>query len=50
MPAIADELYAALSRACHYHLNELAPTATELTRWLNETAQLVTLMQERTQA
>jgi hypothetical protein len=37
-------LYAALSRACHYHLYELAPTATELTRWLNETDDLVKLL------
>jgi hypothetical protein len=37
-------LCAALSRACHYHLYELAPTATELTRWLNETADLVKLL------
>jgi hypothetical protein len=34
-------LYAALSRACHHHLYALAPTATELTRWLNETTDLV---------
>src|ERR1700734_1117080 len=46
----AAYLFAALSRACHYHSYELAPTATELTRWLNETAQLVALMLERTQA
>jgi hypothetical protein len=41
----ADYLHAALSRACHYHSYELAPTAAELTRWLNEATQLVTLMQ-----
>jgi hypothetical protein len=46
----AAYLIAALSRACHYHSYELAPTATELTRWLDETAQLVALMHERTQA
>jgi hypothetical protein len=40
----AAYLYAALSRACHYHPYELAPTATELTRWLNETADLVKLL------
>jgi hypothetical protein len=40
----AAYLYAALSRACHYHLYELAPTATELTRWLNETTDLVKLL------
>jgi hypothetical protein len=37
-------LSAALSHACHYHPYELAPTATELTRWLNETADLVALL------
>jgi hypothetical protein len=42
----AAYLYAALSRACHYHLYELAPTGTELTRWLNETGQLVKLLRE----
>jgi hypothetical protein len=41
----AAYLFAALSRACHYHSYELAPTATELTRWLKETANLVALMQ-----
>ena len=40
----AAYLHAALSRACHYHLYELAPTATELTRWLIETADLVELL------
>jgi hypothetical protein len=42
-------LSAALSRACHYHLYELAPTAAELTRWLSETANLVSVMRERAQ-
>jgi hypothetical protein len=37
-------LSAALSRACHYHPYELAPTAGELTRWLNETADRVPLL------
>jgi hypothetical protein len=40
----AAYLYVALSRACHYHLYELATTATELTRWLNKTADLVKLL------
>lgn len=40
-------LWAALSRACHYHPYELAPTAAELNTWLNEAAQLVTLVQAR---
>jgi hypothetical protein len=43
-------LSAALSRACHHHSYELAPTATELTRWLNEATQLVMLMRGTTQA
>jgi len=45
----AAYLSAALSRACHYHPYELAPTASELTRWLNETADLVTLLASRAQ-
>jgi len=43
----AAYLSAALSRACHYHPYELAPTAAELTRWLTETAQLVALIQAK---
>jgi hypothetical protein len=43
----AAYLSAALSRACHYHPYELAPTASELTRWLNDTADLVTVLQSR---
>jgi hypothetical protein len=43
--ARAAYLAAALSRACHYHHYELAPTAAELNRWLTETGQLITLMQ-----
>jgi hypothetical protein len=45
--ARAAYLSAALSRACHYHPYELAPTATELTRWLTETADFVTLIDEK---
>jgi hypothetical protein len=45
--ARAAYLSAALSRACHYHTYELAPTAAELTRWLDETAQIVSLLQAR---
>jgi hypothetical protein len=40
----AGYLSAALSRACHYHSYELAPTAAELTGWLDETGDLVTLL------
>jgi hypothetical protein len=43
----AAYLSAALSRACHYHPYELAPTAAELTRWLDETAQVVSLLLAR---
>ena len=42
----AAYLLAALSRACHYHPYELAPTAAELLGWLDETARIVTRMQE----
>ena len=38
-------LLAALSRACHYHPYELAPTAAELTGYLDQAAQLVTQIQ-----
>ena len=34
-----------LSRACHYHPCELAPTAAELTGWLDQAAQIVTQIQ-----
>jgi hypothetical protein len=40
----AAYLSAALSRACHYHPYELTPTASELTRWLDETSELVQLL------
>lgn len=40
----AGYLSAALSRACHYHSYELAPTAAELTGWLDEASDLVTLL------
>jgi len=42
--ARAAYLAAALSRACHYHPYELAPTASELTNWLDETDDLVALL------
>jgi hypothetical protein len=42
----AAYLLAALSEACHYHPYELAPTAAELVGWLDETARIVTRMQE----
>ena len=40
----AAYLIAALSHACHYHPYKLAPTAAELTGWLDQAAQTVTLM------
>lgn len=33
--------WAALSRACHHHSYELAPTAAELQRWMNDVENLV---------
>jgi hypothetical protein len=30
-----------LSRACHHHAYELAPTAEELTGWLAETERVI---------
>ena len=41
----AAYLFAALSRACHYHSYELAPTAAELTSWLDQAAQAVAQIQ-----
>jgi hypothetical protein len=41
----AAYLLAALSHACHYHAYELAPTAAELTGWLDQAAQIVTQIQ-----
>jgi hypothetical protein len=32
----AAYVWAALSNACHYHSYELAPTAAELTGWIND--------------
>jgi hypothetical protein len=46
----AAYLFTALSRACHYHPYELAPTAAELTGWLDQAAQLVTQVQTATAA
>lgn len=50
LPSYADEAvarqiaftYAALSGACHFHPYELAPTATELSRWINDVETLLT--------
>ena len=40
----AAYVFAALSHACHYHPYELAPTAAELTGWLDQATQIVTRM------
>jgi hypothetical protein len=39
-------LSAALSRACHYHSYELAPTAVELTRWIEDATELLSLIRK----
>ena len=39
--ARANFVWAALSEACHYHPYELAPTAGELRRWLDEVESVV---------
>lgn len=49
LPAYLDEdvarqvifAYSALSRACHYHPYELAPTAAELNGWITDVETLV---------
>jgi hypothetical protein len=41
----AEYVWVALSEACHYHAYELAPTAGELTRWLDAVAGLIESMQ-----
>jgi hypothetical protein len=41
----AAYLYATLSHACHYHPYELAPTAAELTSWLDQATHLATQLQ-----
>jgi hypothetical protein len=47
---LAVEPFAALRHACHYHPYELAPTAAELTGWLDQAAQIVTQLQTATAA
>lgn len=49
LPAYMDEavahqiafVYAALTTACHHHPYELAPTAAELTRWIDAVERLI---------
>ncbi len=40
-------VYAALSEACHYHAYELAPTAAELSGWINAVNDLITRVEMR---
>jgi len=40
-------VWSALSEACHYHAYELAPTATELSGWINAVADLMASMRSR---
>ena len=52
-PATASRItypLAALSHACHFHPYELAPTAAELTSWLDQAAQIVTKIQDASAA
>jgi hypothetical protein len=37
----AGYVWAALSNACHYHSYELAPTAAELTSWINDVRKMI---------
>ena len=41
LAARAGHAWSALSRACHHHAYELAPTAAELRRWLAVVEELV---------
>ena len=43
-------VWAALSEACHYHAYELAPTAAELTGWIDAVDQLILTMRSSTEA
>jgi hypothetical protein len=50
-PRTAHEItyvWAALSQACHYHPYELAPTATELSSWINAVDQLISVINDAT--
>lgn len=41
-------VWGALSDACHYHAYELAPTAAELTGWIDAVAQFMAAPRDRT--
>jgi hypothetical protein len=45
--ARAAHTWAALSNACHYHRYELAPTAAELTSWIDDVTELVKQLRNR---
>jgi len=38
--------WAALSTACHYHPYQLAPTAAQLSGWINKVGELITTINE----
>lgn len=42
--------WTALSRACHHHVYELAPTAEELARWMEDVERVVNAMDNHCQA
>lgn len=44
----ASYVWAALSGACHYHAYELAPTAGELSGWIDAVAALTQSMNQKT--
>ena len=41
LAARAGHAWSALSRACHHHAYELAPTATELRAWFSVVDELI---------
>jgi hypothetical protein len=47
LAARAGHAWSALSRACHHHPYELAPTAAELGSWLSVVGELVERVDER---
>ncbi len=46
--ALTSSTAATLSSACHYHPYELAPTAAELASWIDDTAELIMRITDRT--
>jgi hypothetical protein len=48
-PALAHQVaytWAALSKACHYHPYELAPTSGELAAWISDVAILISRVED----